>query len=634
MSRRVYALKHTLTTAPVLAYPDYTQPFILETDASFKGLGAVLSQKAKDRKVCVIVYASRSLWPSEQSMHNYSSAKIELMALKWSVCEKFKDYLLGSKFTVFTDNNPLVYVKTTKLGAAQIRWLSKLALYNFNIIYQMGCSNLVANTLSYRPEIEGENHNQTCSNNDDEEWQAISYSTICAELEGIIGGVKVSHALRERIQVVQSAEHDIYGSCKIEVIAGMVDVFHQVPSTTMAEHQAKDNQLAPVLEWVCEGKQPTKSAIYQVCSKNTRQLMYQFNRLIFKDGVLHHLYIHNDVEYHQLVLPQRYHKKNLQSLHNDLGHQGIDWTLDLLRERVYWPTMTQDANLWVNQCRRCQVAKGNYNTPKPKFGHLIAHNPLNLVCLDLTKVDPSKGGKENILVMTDAFTKFSVAVTTNNQQALTVAKALVKRWFHVYGIPSHIHSDQGRSFDNKITDALCKMYVVERTMTSPYNPRGNSQCKRFNRTMFGLLKTLTKEQKGDWPAHLPALTFAYNTNPHSTTGYQPYELMFGPKVPAPCDNWLGIRQYIDDKSISKVTWVDKQFEKIVQANKWALKIIQARAKVNERSSGDKDFDIPIGNLVLLHDHPEGWNKIQDDYNWIYLKSLVNIPTQMHFSSSP
>ena len=451
------ALKHALTTAPVLAYPDYTQPFILETDKSLKGLGAVLSQKGKDREVRVIAYASRSLRPSERSMRDYSSAKIELMALKWSVCEKFKDYLLGSKFTIFTDNNPLVYVKTSKLGAAQICWLSELTLYDFDIVYRTGCSNLVADALSHRPEAEGENHNQTCSDNDEEEWQAISYSTICEELQGIIGGVKVEHSLRERIQVVQSAEDDIYGSCIIEVIAGMVDVFQQVPSTTMAEHQEKDNQLAPVLEWVREGKQPTKAAIYQIRSKNTWQLMYQFHRLILKDGVLHRLYIHNDVEYHQLVLPQRYHKKILQLLHNDLGHQGIDRMLDLLRERVYWPTMTQDANSWVEQCRRCEVAKGDYNIPKPKYGHLIAHNPLVLVCLDFTKVDPSKGGKENVLVMTDAFTKFSVAVTSNNQQALTVAKALVERWFHVYGIPSHIHSDQGKSFDNKIIDALCKM---------------------------------------------------------------------------------------------------------------------------------------------------------------------------------
>ena len=134
----------------------------------------------------------------------------------------------------------------------------------------------------------------------------------------------------------------------------------------------------------------------------------------------------------------------------------------------------------VDQCRRCQVAKGDYNTPKPKFGHLIAHNPLDLVCLDFTKVDPSKGGKENILVMTDAFTKFSVAVTTNNQQALTVAKSSSRTFgFHVYGIPSRIHSDQGqKASTTKIVDALCKMYGVERTMTSPYNPRGNSQCEK------------------------------------------------------------------------------------------------------------------------------------------------------------
>ena len=76
------ALKHALTTVPVLAYPDYTQPFILETDASLKGLGAVLLQKGKDREVRVIAYASRSLQPSERSMRDYSSAKIKLMALK------------------------------------------------------------------------------------------------------------------------------------------------------------------------------------------------------------------------------------------------------------------------------------------------------------------------------------------------------------------------------------------------------------------------------------------------------------------------------------------------------------------------------------------------------------------------
>ena len=133
-------LKKALTEAPVLAYLDYSKPFILETDASLKGLGAVLSQKGDNNEIHVISYASRSLRPSEKKMRDYSSAKIELMALKWNICDKFKDYLLESKFTVFTDNNPLCYVKSSKLGAAQICWLNELALYDFDIVYHTGKS--------------------------------------------------------------------------------------------------------------------------------------------------------------------------------------------------------------------------------------------------------------------------------------------------------------------------------------------------------------------------------------------------------------------------------------------------------------------------------------------------------------
>ena len=82
-------LKQALISAPILTYPDYSKAFILETDASLKGLGAVLFQRGDDGAVRVIAYTSRSLRPGEKSMRDYSSAKIELLALKWSVCEKF-----------------------------------------------------------------------------------------------------------------------------------------------------------------------------------------------------------------------------------------------------------------------------------------------------------------------------------------------------------------------------------------------------------------------------------------------------------------------------------------------------------------------------------------------------------------
>ena len=152
LQRAFDALKVASTTAPVLGYPNFSREFILDTDASLRGLGAVLSPVDENGKVHIIAYANWTLRPSEKSMHNYSLAKLEVLALKWAVTEKFRDYLLGSKFTVYTDNNPLVYVQTSKLSVSQITWLSKLALFDFNIIYRLGKTNQAADALSWCPE--------------------------------------------------------------------------------------------------------------------------------------------------------------------------------------------------------------------------------------------------------------------------------------------------------------------------------------------------------------------------------------------------------------------------------------------------------------------------------------------------
>ena len=399
----------------------------------------------------------------------------------------------------------------------------------------------------------------------------------------------------------------------IKVATGMVSLFHSIPSEKMAEYQWQDNQILPVIESVKNYQKPSKKLTYQIRSKLARKLVLQWDRLIIKKGVLHRLYIINEIEYHQLVLLQRFHRKVLTTLHNHMGHQGIDKTLDLLRERVYWLSMAKDAQDWVSKCCRCEIARGNYTQPKPKIGHLEAHNPLDLICLDFTKIDPSKSGKENVLIITDAFTKFSLAVCTTNQTTKTITKILIEKWFHVYGVPSRIHSNQGQCFDANIIKAICKMYGVQQSFTSPYNPRGNAFCEHFNQTLFGLLKTLKAEEKADWPSHLPALVFAYNATPHASTSYQPYQLMFGRCAPAPCNNWLGLREYNDDKSITRrIDWVDQQLEQLVQANKHAQKNIKASSAKNKKVVGGKDMLIPVGNLILLRDHPEGCNKIQDN----------------------
>lgn len=137
-----------LSSPPILAYPNFDLPFVLHTDASAEGLGAVLYQRQQG-KLRVIAYGSRTLSPAEKRYHMHSG-KLEFLALKWAVCEKFHDYLFyAPSFTVYTDNNHLTYVMSTaKLNAVGHRWVGELADYHFEIKYKPGKVNNDADTLS------------------------------------------------------------------------------------------------------------------------------------------------------------------------------------------------------------------------------------------------------------------------------------------------------------------------------------------------------------------------------------------------------------------------------------------------------------------------------------------------------
>ena len=139
-------LKERITSAPVLVFPDFNKPFLLETDASKEGLGVVLSQKQDDGCYHPVAFSSRTLMPSEQ---NYHSSKLEFLALKWSITEHFKEYLAYAPFTVCTDNNPLTYVLTTpNLDATRHRWIGALTSDKFTLEYQKGSENAAADALS------------------------------------------------------------------------------------------------------------------------------------------------------------------------------------------------------------------------------------------------------------------------------------------------------------------------------------------------------------------------------------------------------------------------------------------------------------------------------------------------------
>ena len=143
-------LKMKCMTAPVLTFADFQKPFLLGTDASSCGLGAMLSQQQDDGKYHPVAYASRELKGGEKKYH---SSKLEFLALKWAVTEQFKEYLRYQPFTVCTDNNPLTYVMTTlNLDAIGHWWIAALARYNMTIEYLKGADNKIVDILSQVPQ--------------------------------------------------------------------------------------------------------------------------------------------------------------------------------------------------------------------------------------------------------------------------------------------------------------------------------------------------------------------------------------------------------------------------------------------------------------------------------------------------
>ena len=111
------------------------------------------------------------------------------------------------------------------------------------------------------------------------------------------------------------------------------------------------------------------------------------------------------------------------------------------------------------------------------------------------------------------------------------------------------------------------MYNIRQSMTMPYKPHGNSIYGRFNCTWPDLIKTLAKEQNENWLLHIPSLVFTYNVMPHSITGFQPYELMFGCKAATVCNTWVWLASYNNKASTSKCAWLNDQHELLMSANR-------------------------------------------------------------------
>ena len=352
--------------------------------------------------------------------------------------------------------------------------------------------------------------------------------------------------------------------------------------------QHDDPEIGPFVRYVTKKEKPDPSSI---TSSEGKLLLKEFNHLVIRRGVLYRCFREGEEEKYQLVMPAKYRDIALKGAHNDVGHLGRDRGMTILKERFYWPKMGSSLETWIKECDRCIKRKTPTNMRAPLVS-ITTSQPLELVCMDFLTLEMSKGGFQYLLIITDHFTRYALAIPTKNMTAKTTADAFFTNFVVHYGFPKRIHSDQGKNFESEIIEELCQLSGMSKSRTTPYHPMGNGMCERFNRTLLNMLGTLEPSQKADWKSEVGALVHSYNCTRHDSTGFSPYLLMFGRQPRLAVDIVLGL---------SNMNSEEKDYCKYVNELKMKLKksyeLASSKCKSAQKHQKD-NYDLKTRGAIV------------------------------------
>ena len=322
-----------------------------------------------------------------------------------------------------------------------------------------------------------------------------------------------------------------------------------------------------------------------------------------EDGLLRRRSVLDGAE--QLVVPRNLRARLLGMSHRSVlaGHPGQTRMYDSMRKTYYWPQMTADIAAVIRNCRKCAQNRLRLSKRSNKMALFPASKPLEDVAIDLLGPLPKTlSGNRHLLVISCRFTKLTQLVPLRTITAYHVAVAFCTHWVFKYGPPKTLLSDNGTQFASRLFQSVCLEMGTHNLFTSTYHPQTNGQVERFNRTFLSMVRNYINENQTDWDVYAFALSYAYNTHVHRSTGTTPFELILS-RPPPEFSLHHTVRRRPKPDALTKKDFLVR-LSSAIDGARGSLSKSQARYKRDfDRRVRESRRELQRGDFVYL-DNPE------------------------------